>query len=135
MSGQFVYRQKKYNMDWSILINYRAIEDSSIEEINVWDDWRYELSLVDILRKIEEIYDIYIKDVYSVHFLTSSRILNISLYIEGGDNLILYVGNEGERLCMFSIYEVDNRVINLRKISNLLDKKYLIRDIKLSRLL
>ena len=74
-------------MNWSILINYRDISESSLEEIDIWDDWRYELSIVDIMKFLEDFYDIFIKDVYSIHFLSKKRVLNITVCIEDGNGL------------------------------------------------
>lgn len=121
-------------MNWSILINYRDISESSLEEIDIWDDWRYELSIVDIMKFLEDFYDIFIKDVYSIHFLSKKRVLNITVCIEDGNGLKTYLGNDGECLYMVSIYEDIKDVVNLQKISNILDKKVIIRDLKLSRL-
>jgi hypothetical protein len=118
-----------------MLINYRNISESSLEEIEVWDDWRYELSIIDIMKFLEYFYDIFIKDVYSIHFLSNKRVLNVTVCIEYIDELKTYLGNDGECLYMVSIYENVDNVVNLRKISNILDKKVIIRDIKLSRLI
>ena len=120
----------------SLLINYRDIVDSSYDEIMIWDDWRYDLSVSDIIKWLGDFYDLFIKDVYNIHFLTEKQVLNLVLCIQDDiEGLRTYLGSEGELLVMFSIVMKDSNIQNLRRVSNIIEKSVILRDIKLSRLL
>lgn len=120
----------------SLLINYRDIVDSSYDEIVIWDDWRYDLSVSDIIKWLGDFYDLFIKDVYNIHFLTDKQVLNLVLCIQDDiEGLRSYLGSEGELLVMFSIVMKNTNIVNLRRVSNIIEKSVIIRDMKLSRLL
>ena len=120
----------------SLLINYRDIVDSSYDEIMMWDDWRYDLSVSDIIKWLGDFYDLFIKDVYNIHFLTGKQILNLVLCIQDDiEGLKTYLGSEGELLVMFSIVMKDSNVVNLKRVSNIIPKSVIIRDIKLNKII
>ena len=120
----------------NLLINYRDIFKCDNAEILIWDEWRYDLDITNIINWLEAYYKLIIKDVYGLHFLTVNKVLNIVLCIQ--DDIIglkTYIGNEAELLIMFSIIVSDDNLYNLKRISNIVEKRVIMRDIKLSKII
>lgn len=119
-----------------IVINYRNIVDSSLEEVSMWNKWKSELSFDIIMNWLCKNYGLVIKDVYNVHFLTKYNILNIVLNIENDiDFLKTYYGSDKELLIMFSIVINEDKLYNLKRISNIINKNFIMRDIILNNII
>ena len=118
------------------MINFRNIEYSDFEEIRIWEKWENDLGMDDILRCLENFYELVIIDIFHKNFLTDLSCLNFNLHIEENKNIKTYLGSNGECLVMFSIIEGYHEPYrkNISKISNILEKKFIIRDILLKKL-
>lgn len=119
-----------------ILINYRDINNCGNEEVDNWVSWCNGLDVNDIVSWIDINYNLNIKDIYNIHFITEKQVLNMVFCIQNQNSGIrTYTGTEGELLTMFSIVINNDNLENLKRVSNIVDKKYIIRDIILNNLI